>query len=81
MDVKLKVKVNGKKLPVLLVFVLLLLGLKTCIDIFRKHVLLTLWRMLEGGWKGGLQSLTFIGSISTQTDQSSIIVENWPSMK
>ena len=82
MDIKLKVKINGRKLPFLFVLAILLLGVKTCIDVLRKYVIVTLWRLLQKGWKGGLGSLTLIGGItSTTTDQSSAIVENWPSMK
>ena len=50
MDVKFKIKINGRKVPYLLVLIVFLLGLKSLISIIRNHVLFIIWRLLETGW-------------------------------
>ena len=81
LDISMNVKINGRKINALIVFALLILGIKAVIDIFRRHVISTIWNIIESGWKGGLQSMALFGGYNTQTERSSIIVDNWPSMK
>lgn len=81
MDVQVNIKINGREINFLVAAAILLLGLKAFFDLLRRHVIRVLWNTLERGWKGGLQSLALIGGTATTTERSSVIVENWPSMK
>ena len=54
LDISMNVKINGRKINALIVFALLILGIKAVIDIFRRHVISTIWNIIESGWKGGL---------------------------
>lgn len=81
LDIRAELKVNGMKINHLLVIILMLLGIKNFISLIRRHVLHVLWNTLESGWRGGLHSLAFIGGTSTTTESSSVMVDNWPSMK